>query len=160
MFVWLLRLFPEYRMLRDVERSLLDAQEEAKKLTDALESETSDVVGLRDAVNELVTEKRILEAQLEAAEKDKEHLWTVMQDCLAGERTSLHTQINHLVQQRGGGIPYPNAHSMPPAAVPKIQPPGAVGRRGRVLASQLADAQSMNFLRHELLHDDAVAENS
>ncbi len=101
---------------------------------------------LRTAVNELTTEKLLLQDRLEAALEDKQHLWIGMESALQNEREALRTQVNHAVQRAGGGIPYPNAHSLPANVVREPQTPGPVGRRGRMLPSEIAQQQTQKFM--------------
>lgn len=124
----LVRLFPQFR-----------------ELEVRLSSAESDVVLARAANEDLIQEKEVLEARLNAALADKEKLWDAMQDALNGERLSYQMQINHAVQKSGGGIPYPNAHSLPPATT-RLQEPGAIGRRGRELPSEAAAKSNERFL--------------
>lgn len=148
MFLWLLRLFPEYCSLRG----------QVEELRESSGSWELEATNLRSANTELITEKRVLESELDSAREDKERLWDLMKESLDAERMALRTQVNHATQKLGGGIPYPDAHAMPAAAVPQAQAGGAIGRRGRVLMSQVARERSINFIQHEFLQRAAVTE--
>lgn len=76
--------------------------------------------------------------RLDAALKEVEHVWEIANKAIDGERQSYQGQINHLVQKSGGGVVYPEAHSLPENAVPRAQPGGPIGRAGRMLPSQMA----------------------
>ncbi len=109
-----------------------------------LESELAD---LRESYHTLQMEKLMLQDRLEASLTDKDRLWGAMQDALDNERYSMRMQINHAVQKASGGIPFPDAHSLPASSVAKTQQPGPVGRRGRLLPSEAAAQQSTQFIR-------------
>lgn len=106
----------------------------------------SDLAECRTALAELSTEKLMLQDRLDAALADKEHLWRSMNEALANERNSLRMQVNHAVQKAGGGVPYPDAHSLPAGATQPIQESGPVGRRGRLLSSEAVQQQSRKFI--------------
>ena len=72
-----------------------------------------------------------------------------MHESLDGERYALHTQVNHATQRAGGGVPYPEASALPDERVAKLQKSGPIGRRGRMLPSQVAmRAERDNILRY------------
>lgn len=118
MILWFLRFFSQFR---DLEMSARSAG--------------FDIAELRRANEELITEKAVLAVRIESAMQETARAWQAMQDALHGERLAMQMQVNHAVQKSGGGIPYPNAHSLP-ASTTKIQEPGPVGRRGRELPSE------------------------
>jgi len=100
-----------------------------------------EVETLREANRQLITDNARLEDRVEAASEDRNRLWAAMQGALDGERTALHTQINHLVQRSGGGIPYPEAHTLPAVAVPREQSTAPISRAmmpGEAVARQTA----------------------
>jgi len=101
----------------------------------------AEVETLRAANRQLLTDNARLEDRVEAASEDRNRLWAAMQEALDGERTALHTQINHLVQRSGGGIPYPEAHTLPAATVPREQSTAPISRAmmpGEAVARQTA----------------------
>lgn len=133
--LWFLRLFSAFQTME----LLLERHRQSN------ESLTAQLGTLREAHQELVTEKLLLQDRLEAALADKEHLWAMTQDALNAERNAMRMQVNHAVQKAGGGIPFPDAHSLPPAQV-RVQQPGPVGRRGRILPSESVAQQNHDFL--------------
>lgn len=112
----------------------------------ALEAQLED---LRRSHQDLMTEKLLLQDRLDGALADKEHLWSLTQEALNAERSAMRMQVNHAVQKAGGGIPFPDAHSLPPAQV-RVQEPGPVGRRGRMLPSETAAQTNRTFLNEYL----------
>jgi hypothetical protein len=131
--LWFLRLFPAFRALA------LNYSEALTKAAD-----------LRDSLDEIAIEKLRLQDRLDAALTDKEHLWNSMQDAIDNERAALRMQVNHAVQKAGGGIPYPDAHSLPSSAVRPLQAPGPVGRQGRILASEAITRRTQQWINEEL----------
>lgn len=119
-----------------------------------------DLTSARQEIEDLLTEKRILEDRLTTALVDHDRMWEALQDALGNERFALRTQINHLTQRSGAGTPYQDAHRIPDSAVARPQEPGPIGRRGRVLPSQLARQQSIaNIKRMSRAADDLPAES-
>lgn len=125
MIIWFLRLFSVFRATE------------------------GDLVAAREALDELSTEKLLLQDRLDAALADKDKLWSTMQDALDNERAALRSQVNHAVQKTGGGIPYPDAHFLPAGSVREVQASGPIGRRGRLLPSEAAQRQTGRFLAEE-----------
>lgn len=164
-----LRLFPQFRELETI-ATLAASQAEAmeselnvaraqRDKADALRSEMiveaeslrHDLHELRDSHEEIVREKLILEDRNQGLMDDRQRLWDVVETSLGSERSALRAQVNHAVQRAGGGIPYPDAHSLPKSVVPKAEPPGFAGRRGRMLGSQAAVLEASRFAMEELL---------
>lgn len=116
----------------------------------------TDIDNLRTANQELIAEKSLLEDRLALAEDEAAKLWQRMDEALANERFALRTQINHAVQHAGGGIPYPDAHAIPATSVPQPQRAGPVGRRGRILPSQMADAITQQTLKEWIARQSGV----
>lgn len=141
--LWFLRLFPQFRSLASLAEMQARAVEDCDRKAQSLEH---DVASLREANQELVNEKALLEDRLATALEDKERLWNQAQSALEAERYALHTMVNHAVQKNGGGIPFSEAHSLPPNEVRKIQTPGPIGRRGRILPSELAQRKTNEFV--------------
>ena len=94
MLRWLLRIFPSLRDMQD------------ERLT------------LREANKELLAQNTRLEDRLEAAIEERGKLWRMVEIAQAGEREAYRMQINHAVQRAGGGVPFPEAHSLPPNSIP------------------------------------------
>lgn len=161
MLLRFLRLFPLFRDLENqcamFQRQATLADEASVRVT-ALETDLSSA---RAEINELVTDKCLLEDRLSNALNDHDQLWQAMQVALENERFALRTQVNHLTQKAGAGTPYQDAHRIPETALPRPQLPGPIGRRGRVLPSQLARRQTLDNLRRMAqpdLIDDGVGQ--
>ena len=165
MILWFLSLFTAFReldncaarMAEEIERSdsayktLHDEkcalEDRVHTLLTEVEAERQDLKNLQGANQELITEKLLLQDRLESALSDKDKLWDTMTEAMNGERPALHTMVNHSVQKNGGGIPFPDAHALPPSEVRKVQESGPVGRRSRILPSELAERQSVKFIK-------------
>lgn len=175
--LWLLRLFPQFRKLEqreakhckelgavrierlsDLARSESNYQRvlegnarlEAEQfdLKNQLASAESDLDSLRNANDELTTEKLLLQDRLDSALNDKDRLWDTMQQALNGERSALKTMVNHSVQKSGGGIPFPEEHSLPANTIRPVQQPGPVGRSGRLLPSEAMGRANNSFIEN------------
>lgn len=107
----------------------------------------TDLENLQESHDELANEKLLLQDQLESAIADKEKLWAMVEEALGSERNALRTMVNHAVQKASGGIPFPEAHSLPPEAAARPNKPGAVGRAGRMLQSQAVMQRNQEFVR-------------
>lgn len=121
---WLLQLFPAYR----------DLQDEAAQLRKAYDDASQENLRLLD--------------RIEALSADRTRLWETMQTALDSERQSLRTQINHLVQRSGGGVPYPEAHTLPPHAVPREQDTSPIARP--MMPGEAVRAQTSKFVKNYL----------
>lgn len=139
MVLWFLRLFPRFRDLESLAMMQAESAEESRSLIE-------DIANLERVREELIREKVLLEDRLSGVLADKDRLWEAMQHAIEGERYALRTMVNHAVAKSGGGTPYQDAHTLPPAEIRKVQTPGPVGRRGRVLPSELAAKETENFL--------------
>ncbi len=139
MVLWFLRLFPQVRDLEALARMQAETAEQCRSLDE-------DVSNLETARDALIQEKLLLEDRLTAALADKDQLWAAMQNAMDGERYALRTMVNLAVAKAGGGTPYQDAHALPPAEIRKVQVPGPVGRRGRILQSDLARIESDRFV--------------
>ncbi len=126
----ILRFLRLFRIFRELEARTETLIREKRTLQ-------TDLTFSRAAFNEAQSDKLRLQDRLDAALADKDHLWNIMQDSLNNERNALRMQVNHAVQKAGGGIPYPDAHSLPAEAVRPLQTPGPVGRSGRQLPSEV-----------------------
>lgn len=160
MLLWLLRLISVFRELENLCAMQARNLEESEKSREAmankveamaaefaeLQSDRVDLQNLREAHQDLITEKLLLEDRLNSALEDKQRLWDSMQEALNGERNALRTMVNHSVQKNGGGIPFPDAHSLPPSEIRKVQTPGPVGRSQRILPSEITERASRKFV--------------
>jgi hypothetical protein len=99
---------------------------------------------MEEAYREQAGEILRFQDRLEAAQIDRGKLWDTLQEALRGERTAYQTSINHAVQRMGGGVPYPDAHSLPPNVVPRDAKPEAVG--SRMLPSEAVARQTQRFV--------------
>jgi len=146
MLVRFLRFFALYRALEAELFSLREQAFDRAELQGVCDSLRTDVASLQNANQQLITEKLLLEDRLTAALDDKSNLWKMVGEALDNERSALRMQINHATQRLAGGIPYPDAHALPPNAVPPHQQPGPIGRSARILPSELAARQSRQFV--------------
>ena len=162
----ILCLFPKYRELeshlegavlkasamearaREAETAAGNDRLELKGCREELQDRNLELVNLRNAYDELTTEKLRLSDRLDSVIADKDRLWSLFETANSGLMDSLKMQVNHLNQRSGAGIPYPEAGSLPVGAV-KIQEGGPIGRRGRMLPSQAAVDQVQEFVRSE-----------
>jgi hypothetical protein len=153
--LWFLRLFPIFRNLEALVQIQAKKAEEfdavSASLSEArveLESANTDLENLREAHQDLVTEKLLLQDRLESAMADKDNLWSLFNESLGHERYALQTMVNHAVQKTGAGIPFPEAHSLPSSAVKPLQPGGSVGRAARMLPSEAVGRANQAFIRN------------
>lgn len=164
-----LRLFDEFRGLEAQVAELTGQcarqqaayerlQSECEKLLTKKQDLQTDLTFSRAAHSEASTDKLLLQDRLEAALADKDHLWDVMKRSLESERNALRMQVNHAVQKAGGGIPYPDAHSLSAASVRPVQEPGAVGRKGRLLPSESLARHNQSFMQELVTLMDPVKE--
>jgi hypothetical protein len=123
MLLWFLRLFP------------LFAVNEA------------DLLVCRQAIEDMTADNLRLQDRLDSALAEKEHLWTAMQEAMDNERHAMRMQINHAIQKAGGGIPYPDSHSLPVASILPLQESGPIGRSGRILPSEAVARRNASFSR-------------
>lgn len=139
--LWFLRLFRQFRELESLAVMQSESAEECAR-------NQADIESLREANQQLSTEKLLLEDRLESAIADKDRLWETMQESLRGERYAYQTMVNHATQKTGAGTPYPDAHSLPASEIRKPQAPGPIGRSARVLPSEMAQRQKREFVRN------------
>lgn len=137
MILHLLRLFSTFRDLE----ALADLHARNMASLDV------DLKACRESHEELSTEKLRLQDRVDVAEAEVERVWELFRESLGNERIALRTMVNHATQRSGGGVPFPEAHSLPPNATPRVQEPGPIGRRGRMLPSQLAAQANAEFIR-------------
>lgn len=105
---------------------------------------------LREANAQLEREKLSLEDRLDAALEDRTKLWHLVEESLQGERTAYQMHVNAAWQRQSGTIPYPNAPHIPPHTLPKHSPGEPVGRRGRMLASEMVAQATRSFVEQQL----------
>lgn len=143
MILWFLRLFPQFRDLEALVNMQAAGAEERHAEYDSLHEDIANLEGVKI---QLIAEKALLEDRLAGAIADKDRQWDAMQNAIDGERYALRTMVNHATQKAGGGTPYQDAHALPPSEVRKIQTSGPVGRRGRILPSELASKETNRFV--------------
>jgi hypothetical protein len=161
MILTFLRCFSQYRDLEsDLDAAVLKTSAMEARAVEAesqidivpeLRSEIAslqhDVSSLQEANQALETDKTVLQDRLESAIEEKTRIWATFQESLRGERYALQSMANVSVQKTGGGIPFPDAHSLPPNAVPKPQDAGPIGRSSRMLPSEIQDRNNREFIR-------------
>lgn len=158
-----LRLFAEFRDLEDLvsmQARNFEASDGSYKVLSAVNAELrTELEDLREANQNLTTDKLLLQDRLESAIGDKEHLWATTNRAMEGERYAYQTMVNHAIQKNGGGIPFPDAHALPPAEIRKPQLPGPIGRSSRMLPSEMAHRATSQFVREfvESLGPEKVA---
>lgn len=137
MIPWFLQLFATYRALAE------------------------DAAALRRAHEELVRQNLTLQERLDAAQEDRQKLWRMVEKAVdsqaaafANERAAYQMHVNHVVQKQGGGIPYPDAHSLPPRAVPPENPPAPIPRRQ--LPSEAVARQTAKFITQMVVPSTTV----
>jgi hypothetical protein len=111
----------------------------------ALEAEAK---ALREDHARLTTENLVLNDRLDAAGADRNKLWETMLDCQRGERAAYQMHVNQSWQKMGAGTPYPDAPHMQASAVPKEQSREPIGRRGRMLPSEIVEQQRSEFIQN------------
>ncbi len=162
--LWFLRLFSHYRELEALTamqaRTVEECDRNAVRMQELVvdnESLRHDVTSLQESNQDLIHEKSLLEDRLASAIQDKDRLWETTQTALQGERYAYQTMVNHAVQKNGGGIPFGDAHALPPNEVRKVQVPGPIGRSARSLPSEGAMRASNAFVKSymETLGPDA-----
>lgn len=145
--LFFLRLFSIFRDLEARAAMQSRTQQEFDDLTAEKNSLETDLGNIREAYQELTTEKLLLQDRLDSAIQDKDKLWEEMSNALENERFALRMQINHAVQHAGGGVVYADAHALPAAVVRPIQKGGPVGRSGRLLPSEIKSRINTTVLR-------------
>lgn len=137
------------RHLREIEAQRLRVAKYAKE-SESLNQKTRILLKERTEAEEgfmREQQDRIrVQDRLDSAIQDRDKLWDLVKESLAGERYALQTQVNHANQKMGGGVVYPDAHSLPSNAVPKAQEGGPIGRTGRFIPSQAAGAATTKAL--------------
>jgi len=153
LILWFLNFFGQFRDLSSLAQMQAEKVAEFDVVSAQLEEKRADCMSLqidldnlRASHDELVTEKRLLEDRLQSALNDKDKLWEQMQEALDNERYALRSQVNVFCQRSGGGIPYSEAHSIPPELAPRPQKSGPIGRAGRRLPSEAAARASADFV--------------
>ena len=144
--LWFLRLFSQFRELEALAEMQAARAEEFDREQGRARTLATDNESLREANQQLTTEKLLLEDRLESSMQDRDRLWETMQESLRGERYAYQTMVNHATQKTGAGTPYPDAHSLPASEVRKIQTPGPIGRSSRVLPSEMASRATKQFI--------------
>lgn len=106
----------------------------------------ADYDALTEEHSRLTQEKLLLQDRLDAAQLDRDRLWSMTSEALAGERSAYQAHINQAWQRVGGGIPYPDAPHLPASAVPKEQSTEPIGRRGRMLPSEAVQQRTSEYI--------------
>lgn len=110
-----------------------------------------EVVLLREANAQLQQEKLSLQDRLDAALEDRAKLWHLVEVAQNEERRAYQMHVNQAWQRTSGTIPYPEAPHLPPHAVPTPVKGGEpVGRRGRMLASEMVGQATRAFVAKQL----------
>lgn len=169
MILWFLSLFTQFRDLAAASQAQARAIEEVddkyavvveerdglahdhSEILVQKESLESDLATLREAHDELATEKLLLQDRLESAIADKDNLWKMVEEALGNERGALRAMVNHANQRSGAGVVFPDAHILPHKAAAQPQDPGPIGPRGRVLRSQMVAQANRDFIRREYM---------
>ena len=143
MLLWFLNLFRPFRELQNLVQLQLEKAEQfdeqermlEEKRTDCQSLQT-DLDSLREDHDSLLSDKAVLQDRVDSLIEENGRVWVLLQEALANERNALRTQLNFEVQRHGGGIPYPEAYSLPPNAVRPVQPAGTIGRAARMLRNR------------------------
>jgi hypothetical protein len=113
----------------------------------ALESDRdSQVVVLREALQQETTRALTLQDRLDSAERERAELWAMTRECVNGERAAYQAHINAAWQKQGHGTPYPDAPHIPAHAVPQEQDTTPIGRRP--LPSEAMATVTRQFLQN------------
>ena len=71
------------------------------------------VANLCETVQQLSTDKLLLQDRLDSVLNDRAKLWDMMQTAIENERATLQMQVNFATQQRFGVTPFPDAVKLP-----------------------------------------------
>lgn len=116
------------------------------------------IANLQEAAAEARSEATALRQALDDARRDRENVWELVKAALSAERTAVANEraayqmhVNHAVQRQGGGVPYPEAHSLPPEATPKLDAEtGPAGRMSRILPSEVYAQAAKSFIAADI----------
>ena len=108
----------------------------------ALEAENTQ---LRDTVTSLTDEKLRLQDRMDAAVQDRSRMWDLLHKSIDEMKIAYQMHVNQSWQRQGGGVPYPDAPHLPPAAVPKPPSSEPIGRR-RMLPSEAVAREADRFI--------------
>jgi cell division septum initiation protein DivIVA len=125
-FSWFWRWVPFTGMRDALERVTQECRE--------LEAERDQ---LRETVALLQSQNVRLEDRIVSAQQDRDRLWQSFQESLHAERTAYQLHINMSMQRQGAGVPYPDAPHIPEHLAPAPSNGEPVGRRGRMLMSEV-----------------------
>lgn len=153
MILWFLSLFKPFRELEALAQMQAEKAEQFDAQTTMLEERGArcislgiDLDNLRDENDRLASDKAVLQDRVDSLMEENGRVWNLLQEALANERSALRMQLNFEVQRHGGGIPYPEAHSLPPSAVRPVQKPGTIGRSARMLPSEAIARHDRAFI--------------
>ncbi len=71
------------------------------------------VASLCETVQQMTTEKLLLQDRLDSLMNDRAELWRMMEKAIENERATLQMQVNFSAQQKFGVIPFPEATHLP-----------------------------------------------
>lgn len=109
-----------------------------------------EVALLREENGRLEQEKLSLQDRLDAALEDRAKLWHLVQESLGEERKAYQMHVNQAWQRQFGTLPYPDAPHVPPHATLKPASGEPVGRRGRILPSEMVAQAKRTFVENQL----------
>lgn len=112
---------------------------------------SSDLEAAQEANLHLQQENLRLQDRLDAGLEDRAKLWHLVEVAQHEERAAYQMHINAAWQRQSGTIPYPDAPHLPPHAVPTPVKGGEpVGRRGRMLPSEMVGQATRAFVAKQL----------
>lgn len=131
MILRLLRLFSHFRRL-EADRDATVAQ-------------------LRESLQDVTTEKLVLQDRLDSVMDDRAKLWDVMQKAIENERATLQMQVNFSAQQRFGVTPFPEAVHLQPTQEPNaehLKPFGVFQTPSARIAQRTANWAKQHAAKH------------
>lgn len=134
MILAFLRLFSQFRDYEAARQSELEDTQKALELA----------ISERD---QLEVDMERLQVRLDAAEDERARLWQRLDVAVIEERRAYQSHVNIAWQKMGGGTPYPEAPALSPESTPKLQAAGPIGRRGRILPSQVVAAKRREMIQ-------------
>lgn len=103
------------------------------------------VANLCESLQQMTTEKLLLQDRLDAVMEDRAKLWGMMERSIENERATLQMQVNFGTQQRFGITPFPEAVHLPPSAEPSAEKSAPFGRR--MMPSEMVAQRTREFVR-------------
>lgn len=164
--LWFLRLFRTFRELDALAQMQAAKAEQFDSQVIVIDEKNGECQSLRadldniQAANDgLISDKAVLQDRVDSLMEENGRVWNLLQEALSNERNALRMQLNFEVQRHGGGVPYPEAHSLPANAVRPVQPAGTIGRAARMLPSEAIARHDRQFIR-ALYSDPEVVETA